>query len=175
VRAANVAAIDAATAQRLLNQYRPLLKRAGSRYPWLDQHELQAVWEDAVCEAFLSHARERAAEETWVKRVFRWRLTDFIKRAHETPSVVGAPLGVDPKVVNGINPELAFWEAAAMEELLRLPPRQQTIVVAYLHGYTYAEVADQVGIPLSTAYKEYRDAIDELRKRVVLGGSKDGT
>lgn len=171
MRARNVAAIDAATATRLLTRYLPLLRRAARRYTQFDQAELRAVWEDAVCEAYLSLEGARASEATWVWRVFHWRLADFIKRLEEIPA--GESLGVDPRVVNGINPELAFWEAAAMEELLRLPSRQQTIVVAYLHGFTYAEVAAQVGVSRSEAHREYTAAIAELRRRVVLGGSKD--
>jgi DNA-directed RNA polymerase specialized sigma24 family protein len=172
--AADVAAIDAATAARLLREYRPLLRRAQARYGWLDQHELRAVWEDAVCEAFATHVEHRATEATWVARVFRWRLTALVQRSRTAPSLLGAPLGIDPQVVNGINPERAFFEGAAMEELLQLPPRQQIILLAHLHGYTYAEVAEQVGIGKSRAQEEGAAGLAEIRRRLVLG-SKERT
>lgn len=166
--------LDTATVERLLAAYRPLLLHACKRHPQLDHHELRACWEDALLEAY-GQLDDRASEATWVRKVFRWRLAALVKRTLAEPSALGDSLGEDPQVLNGINPEQAFWGESAMAEVLRMPPSTQTIVIAHLHGYTYDEVAAQVGLSRSTAYEKATDAIDRLRRRFGLGRDKERT
>ncbi len=162
-------ALDAPTVTRLLKQYLPLLRGAQKRHPWLDQHELRAVWEDAVCEAFCSHDAGRSQESGWIQRVFLWRLTALIERE----SVANTSLGTDPRILNGVSPEKSFWESAVMAEVLKLPPREQIILIAWANGYTYAEVASQVGVNVQRAHREAKKAIAEIRERFGLHGKDD--
>lgn len=167
--AATRTALDAATVKRLLTQYAPLLERAARRHPWLDRHELRAVWEDAICEAARSHDATRSAEAGWIQRIFYYRLAQLIDREITAKEALGRSLGTDPKVLNGVSPEKAFLESSVMAEVLKLPPRQQIILIAWAHGYTYAEVAAQVGVNLSTAYYDAQRALETLQERFGLG------
>lgn len=163
---------DAATLAALLAEYKPLLTHAALQYTWLDLAELRAVWEDSVLSAYCSYEAGSASLGTWTRRVFRWRVRDLVRAAKAEPSTFGESLGEDPPILNGVNPEQAFWAVSALAEVLKLPPRDQTIVIAHLHSFTYAEIGEMLGISRARVGVVCLRAMRRL-KTLGLGG-KDG-
>jgi len=65
-------------------------------------------------------------------------------------------------------------EAAAMEELTRLPAEQrEVIVLRFWHGMTFEEVAELTGVSQNTAAGRFRYGMERLRKHLQL--SEDPT
>jgi len=164
--------VQPGNAVEVLARYRGLLVSAKRRYPWLDAAELEAVWEDTVLAAVQSYRAGAASERTWVTRKLRWALQHLRQRQHrEQQRFVTGALGTDPQIVNGVSPERATLGALAMQTLLRVEPRRQTIVVACLHGFTYSEVAAQHGISISRVHQLYFETIAFLRQELGDGAA----
>ncbi len=60
--------------------------------------------------------------------------------------------------------------AEVWAEVRKLPEEQRRVIEGvYIEGRTYQEVADVTGIPLGTTKRRLRQALDELRRRLVDG------
>ena len=155
-RLPNLGAISDSEARRLLRQYLPIVRALRPLHPHLPDDELQAVGEDAILEAYLSHNGDRALESTWVRKVIHWRLAEA--------AVYQPPEHLEPdQVINGHDPELAVIQATAVSLIARLSPRHQNIVDGRMRGETYEEIAEQIGISAARTHIEAHKAFRLLR------------
>ena len=159
-RRRNLGAIDNPTATRLLRAYLPAVYALRPLFPRLDEASLRAAGEDAILEGYLSLDTERASEGTWIRKVIFWKLSTTAKR--RLPPVMQS-LGTDPPILNGIDPEAAFWRATAVHLISRLSVRQQQVVDGRMRGETYAEIGEQLGISDTMAHRDGREAFKILR------------
>lgn len=168
-RPRNLGSIDDATARRLLTDYLPLVLSFGRVFYSLDKATLRSVGEDALLEAYLTFDASRGCSEAvWMRRNVYWRLAAAVERRGLRPAG-DESLGPDPQVVNGVNPEVAFLQATAVQALERLSIRQQMVVDGRMRGETFAEIGPQLGISDTMAHREWTTAIAILRD--VLGYS----
>lgn len=116
----------------------------------------------------------------WVLRIARNRAIDRLRararRARKAARLESHSTD-DERFVKADEPDEAAtpgWHVhrAVHAALVRLPEEQQVVVrLAYVHGLTQAEIAEQLGIPLGTVKTRLRIAFDKLR--VTLGPMKD--
>lgn len=158
-RRRDLGSIDDATARRLLRAYLPIARALRPGFPRLDAATFRATAEDAILEAYLKLDQSQASESTWVRKVLFWRLSEAAKR---TPGPAQS-LGTDPALLNGVDPEEAFWRTTVVHLLGHLSVRQQQIVDGRMRGETYEELGVQLGISHAMAHKEGKAAFRILR------------
>ena len=131
--------------------------------------------EEATQDAFLSLWRgarsfdpERASLATWLLALVRYRSIDCVRRsAHRTvhqdvtegaAESLEAPERTDAEVLAGIENDRALRLVA------QLPSEQREVIdLAYFKGYTHAEIAARVGVPLGTVKSRARLGLLKLR------------
>ena len=127
--------------------------------------------EDCVQEAFLELARRPTLSERlmpWLYRVVRNRAISTARsagrrRRHEQAAAGRARMWFIPSRAGQID------AMAATEALQELPRRHREIIVARIWGeLTLAEVAEVVGVSVSTAHRRYEAGMKTLRKRLGL-------
>ncbi|MCA1672551.1 MAG: sigma-70 family RNA polymerase sigma factor, partial [Actinobacteria bacterium] len=144
--------------------------------------------EDAVQEAMLQ-LRQRASTfdasrgtvATWLFAVVHHRAVAVVRR-HTTLRHRPPPLSVEElerAVSPGPEPDQVALHAEfgqqAREALWRLPhDERQTLVLCYFGGYTQAEVAATLGVPLGTIKSRCYDSISRLREWLAPLGYPDG-
>jgi len=139
----------------------------------------RATAEEVVQEAFLSlwrgggrYDRTRGSVRSWVLGVVRNRAIDALRRhlARESQNV--ADEGVLERMAS---PELTDAEAARREEsravrgaLGELPPEQrQVIELAYFGGFTHAQIAELLEMPIGTIKGRMRLGLSKMRLSLV--------
>lgn len=64
------------------------------------------------------------------------------------------------------DPHTEYFDRAALRAALETLPRANRVVVnLVLKGYTFAEIADQLSLPLQTAHGRWASALKSLQKR----------
>ena len=93
---------------------------------------------------------------------FRWTLLDLVKRKNlETESLDEKHI---PSTHDSSDIEHTEFLLFAMSELDKLPDQYRTIVEnSVFLGLSFQEIAQQLGIPKSTAHDQYSKAIEQLR------------
>lgn len=145
---------------------------------------IQDVFVD-VWRAARTFDRRRGKVSTWLFTITRNRALDFLRRtkgmrAHEAPASEAAGAGDGP----GAHPPAAAdpateAEARVLAEQVRavlsgLPQTSQDVVeLAYFKGYSHAEIAELLGIPIGTVKSRLRLAIERLRDAVVPAAALD--
>jgi RNA polymerase sigma-70 factor (ECF subfamily) len=129
--------------------------------------------EEVVQEAFLAAWRAghtfdpaRGSSRTWILTLVRNRAIDVVRARRRRPV---QPLDdtLDPPDSSDVSLQAALNVDAARvaEAMVRLPPEQrQTIELAYLTGFSHAEIAAQVGVPVGTVKGRIRLGLDRLRQ-----------
>ncbi len=109
----------------------------------------------------------RGSGRTWVATIAHRRAVDRVRseqaervRRVRDGSRTGAP---DPDPTAGLAAEAAERDqvVAALDQLTEV--QRQTIELAYYGGYTYAQVADILELPLGTVKTRIRDGMIRLR------------
>ncbi len=127
--------------------------------------------EDCVQEAFLELARRSTLPErvvAWLYRVVRNRAISMARsagrrRRREQSAAAATRTWFIPARAGQID------AIAATEALQELPGRHREIIVARIWGeLTLAEVAQVVGVSVSTAHRRYEAGMTTLRKRLGL-------
>lgn len=131
--------------------------------------------EDAVQEAFLSAWRGverynpgRGAVRPWLMGIVRHRCIDELRRrdvrerrraeVEDVEERFAAPESTDGEVLRA-EQSTAVWTALAM-----LPGNQRHVLeLAYFDGWTQAEIAERLDLPLGTVKGRTRLALDKLR------------
>ncbi len=132
--------------------------------------------EDIVQEAFLTVWRsagrydpERGTVRPWLLGIVRGRAIDGIRRVRARRESTGDPDDALNGLESGVLPEaqvLRGESARAVRDALdRLPVEQRTVVVlAYFQGFTHAEIADRLSVPVTTVKGRMRLALLKLRE-----------
>lgn len=155
-------AVDADIAKDLMRRFRPVV-RAVTRALYQavpDQAALISAGDEAIVFAYLTHDPKRANLETWVRRQIQWGLAEA---AVQPPIAEESFDPVQPKLLNGADPEEQFWRATAARAVGRLDPREATIVTARMQGETYEEVAETLGVSQQRAVQVGQRALKQLR------------
>lgn len=135
--------------------------------------------EDVVQEAFLNVWRQGATYDTSRGTVRTWLLTVVHHRAIDRLRTFRAKARGDV-AIDGmlfLQAKEDTWATVAegldreriQQAVSTLPPEQRQVVeMAYFGGFTHAEIARQVGIPLGTVKGRMRLALDKLREALRL-------
>ena len=170
--------ILAALAQRDLNALEELYDRYGKVSYSLAYRIVgdRGTAEDVVQDAFLSvwrqagsYRRDRGAPRTWLMSIVHHRSIDRL-RSHASSSTT-IPYDEMPESSDeGLRPSI--WQQAwsnvrgdiVRRALERLPAEQRkSIELAYFSGYTQAEIAELMGVPLGTVKGRMRIGLQKLR------------
>lgn len=160
--------VDPAAAQRLLAAYLPIVRAVARLYPASEQAELESVGRLAIMEAFVSFDEAKAAEATWVSRIVHWRLAESAKQQPEDSTLTGRADVFEGHEIQH-DPERSYFKGVVLDNLRALPPRQSTVILAFLQGETFAEIGASLGISAQHAHVEYKSAVKHLRKLVSDG------
>jgi RNA polymerase sigma-70 factor, ECF subfamily len=138
----------------------------------------RAAAEDATQEAFLSiwrgggrYQRERGSVRTWVLGIVHHRAIDVVRRhaVHDRRRA-----GDDSLAERLETPQRTDVEAARNEDrrevrsaLDALPAEQQRVInLAYFGGFTHAEIAEMLELPVGTVKGRMRLGLEKLRDKL---------
>jgi RNA polymerase sigma-70 factor (ECF subfamily) len=149
----------------------------------------RGVAEDVTQEAFLSLWRTgarydaaRGSVRSWMLGIVRNRAIDALRRAAGS-----APkLDLDDEALLDSRPSEELTEAEAIKRetsrrlrgVLSELPREQSEVIglAYFGGFTHAEIAEMLGMPLGTVKGRMRLGLEKIRAGLAEGmGLKSGS
>ena len=168
-----VAAGHHSAIRELTDQYGGLVFALARRFSF-DQSEV----DDAVQEIFVAlwksaHRYDPAigSEETFVAMVARRRLIDrrrrVSRRIHATPTDQDILAACSPAPIETDKSESTELGSAAMAELAKLRPEQQTVLrLAILRGLSHEQIAQATGMPLGTVKTHVRRGLMSLRESV---------
>lgn len=163
-----IAAGDRAAFRRLYDQQAPRLYAVALRVT-----RQAPLASDAVHDAFLQVWRNagrfepaRGAAEAWLLSLVRYRALDIVRKRGREVSADGLDLpepaddGPDP-----LQRLATSRDAAALHGcLLQLEAdRRRLVVLAFVDGLSYSEVAARVGLPLGTVKSWIRRSLQSLR------------
>jgi RNA polymerase sigma-70 factor (ECF subfamily) len=136
--------------------------------------------EDVVQDAFLSvwrqaatYKRERGAARTWLMSIVHHRSIDRLRSG--ASSSITIPYDEMPESSEE-TAKPSIWQQAwnnvrgdiVRRALERLPAEQKkSIELAYFSGYTQAEIAELMGVPLGTVKGRMRIGLQKLRSMLV--------
>jgi RNA polymerase sigma-70 factor (ECF subfamily) len=137
----------------------------------------QAEAEDAVQESFLTLWRsaalyngERGSESAWLLRIVRHRCIDHLRHRARSPQSAGSAVLPDLPARSDVCADVLHHLSAEeiRHALLHLSPEQrETIKLAYFRGWTHAEIASRLDLPLGTVKGRMRLALRRLRELLV--------
>jgi RNA polymerase sigma-70 factor (ECF subfamily) len=145
----------------------------------LDDRQLA---EDVVQQVFTAlwkgsgYNSERGAVSTWLMSVTHHKSIDVLRREAPRRKRLASEQALLEVAVSGPGPDEEAWmrlrAERTRESLKSLPPEQrEVILLAYYGGYTQAEIAGLIGLPLGTVKSRTLTAMRKLR--ALLGGSVD--
>jgi len=127
------------------------------------------VWEKAA-----SYRANRANVRTWLTSMTRNRAIDMLRREAVRPerdSVSWETLLVEPHATNR-SPEAAVSHQIEMQKvhtaMAELPKEQQNVLaMAYFHGYSHSQIANQLELPIGTVKTRIRLGMQKLRQMLL--------
>jgi RNA polymerase sigma-70 factor (ECF subfamily) len=139
--------------------------------------------EDAVQEGFLAAWRtaaafsaERAKASTWVLTLVHRRAVDLVRREERRRT---EPLPEDDRAPAATSPpaEEAAWlrfDRERVQEALRALPdtQREAIELAYYGGFSQAELAERLGLPLGTIKSRMFAGLARLRELLDEAGTE---
>jgi RNA polymerase sigma-70 factor, ECF subfamily len=135
--------------------------------------------EDLVHDVFLEawhrarhYDRTRGSVRTWLMLRLRSRALDWLRSARRTGVVDFEETKGVPAA--GADPETAWRRGRALHgELAELPPEQRIVLeLGFFAGYSHAEIALRLQIPLGTVKSRMARAILTLRSRLDVSEGK---
>lgn len=133
--------------------------------------------EDVVQESFLALWRSprydptRGSIRQWLLGIVRNRAIDHIRRSlvHDRRRV--SDEGIEARLVASERTEIEVARNAEAQEvqaaLAQLPPEQSKVIeLAYFGGFTHAEIATMLEMPVGTIKGRMRLGLDKLRVRL---------
>jgi RNA polymerase sigma-70 factor (ECF subfamily) len=138
--------------------------------------------EDAVQEAFLAVWRtaaafrpERAKASTWILTLVHRRAVDLVRREERRRA---EPLAEDTvaRSVDAATDEAAWlrFERERVQEALRSLPdaQREALELAYYGGFSQAQLAERLGVPLGTIKSRMFAGLSRLRELLDESGSE---
>src|SRR5260221_7019883 len=147
------------------------------------EEDARDVCQETFLRAFraLPGFRGQAKFSSWLYRIALNLCRDWIRRERRTP-VVQAPEDVDlMDLAAAAEPSESIEDLVARKDLSRaveramkrLPEEQRTaIVLKEYYGFTFQEIADLVGCPLSTVERRLYQGLAVLRRELAKTESK---
>ena len=130
--------------------------------------------EDAVQEGFLAVWRsastfraERAKASTWVVTLVHRRAVDIVRREERRRAEPLEPMSVGetPDPAGSAEDEAWFERERVLRALAALPDAQrEALELAYYGGYSQAELAETLGVPLGTIKSRMFAGLARLRE-----------
>lgn len=155
--------MDAATAKRLLDQYRPVVRALVRLYPDFVRDDLLASGDLAILEAFVSWKADKGANEgTWIRRMIHWRLAQCSKDELDDPLAL-ADQFQEELVSDTHDTEREVLQNLALRAIHTLSPRHQAVIQGRLQNETFEEIATSLGISTARAGFEGLRALQLLR------------
>jgi RNA polymerase sigma factor (sigma-70 family) len=157
--------LSEATTKDLLMRYGALVQAVASARIRMSYgccvEDLVSVGQIAILEAHVTYKPTLdCTQDTWTKRVVRWRIAEEAARYVERP----LPKATDTeRMSNGLAPDKLYDRAFAREAIGVLDPRRAAILQCRLHGYTCEEIGTQLGISASRVSTEEHRALEQLR------------
>jgi RNA polymerase sigma-70 factor, ECF subfamily len=110
----------------------------------------------------------RGSAEAWMTSLTRYRALDLVRRAG--PSLVALEDEADLEVYDRLDALATDADGRALRQCLeRLEPaRRRLVTMAFVEGFSHAELAAQLVIPLGTIKSSIRRSLASLRE--CLGG-----
>jgi len=141
--------------------------------------------EDAVQEGFLAVWRsaatfraERAKASTWIVTLVHRRAVDLVRREERRRT---EPLDLEqrdaPDPVGSAEDEAWLgFERERVQRLLRMLPdaQREALELAYYGGYSQAELAERLGVPLGTIKSRMFAGLSRLRE-LLQDGAEEGS
>ncbi len=137
---------------------------------------------DAVQEAFLTvwrsaadYRRERGTPSTWILTIVHRRAVDIVRREQrrrvDAVEEEEEPAGdaTDETVLARVEGERVRRALAQLA-----PVQRRVLVLAYYGGFTQAEIAAELGVPLGTIKSRMFTALSRLRSLLQDGGVSSG-
>ena len=108
---------------------------------------------------------------SWIFAIARNAATDLARAKNRQP----IPSSDLPEIDRTPWDDEAAWHAWEVTKAVRtLPPEQQKVIeLAYVHQYTYAEIADTLGIPIGTAKTRLHRGLAKLARILVDTGAME--
>jgi RNA polymerase sigma-70 factor, ECF subfamily len=149
---------------------------------WFDAHAAGLVlyaqqWvgrpvaEDLVQDVFVrlaAQAREPENVRAWLLVAVRHAALDAVKMAGRRQARE-RQAGAARAGLFAAGPEAALDGGELQEALMRLPPEEREVITLRIWagggGATFEEIAEIMGLPLSTVYSHYRSGLARLRAR----------
>ena len=119
------------------------------------------IWQNAR-----SYAPERGAAEAWLTGIVRFRALDAVRKTGREVLSDDPALGdaaQEPDVIERIDAEA---EASALRRCLATldDVQRRAVVLAFVDGYSHAEIATHIAEPLGTIKSRIRRGLAALRK-----------
>jgi RNA polymerase sigma-70 factor (ECF subfamily) len=141
--------------------------------------------EDAVQESFVQVWRaagrydaRRGTLRTWLLSIVHHRCIDILRQRGAQPRTVSwAVESADLPDARDVWEEVAqrLTREDVQSALRELPPKQrETIELAFFRGYTHAEIADHLGLPIGTVKGRIRLGLQGLRGLLVSPSPLEG-
>lgn len=152
-----------------------------------DRTIAEDVLQHAMLEVWQRHAARYqpvlGTVEGWMLRLARSRAIDYYRRrnaATKRTSNLHDDLKSDiegrHEAPPDENPKLDAIENAALRSMIdELPEAERTpIVLAYVHGYTREQIAEQTGLSVGTVKTRIRRGVMRLKERLLTEGAAFG-
>ncbi len=172
----DMASVDDAKARELLERYGRLANRI-SRSLIGDQEELEAVARVAIIEGYLTCNPKRVPEPQWIAIVIRHRVIEAWQRDVQRLSTVVTQSAMsaqrwesaEPRTNGVSHPDKFIALYPAFQAMAYLEPRAQAILQGRIHGYTFEELGNKLGLSTSRVHQAYQKAVEVLREAVRVG------
>jgi len=134
----------------------------------------QAVWERIVGQLRLNEATQVHLVTAWLRQAVRSVAIDEYRRTNaQKRTPVGLVRSLDD-MTEAEEPQMVAPgpdEVVARRDLIarlrravdELPADQRAVVMLVMNGFTFAEIADELSLPIGTAKTRFRSAVKNLR------------
>lgn len=152
-----------------------------------DRTTAEDVLQHAMLEVWQRHAARYqpvlGSVEGWMLRLARSRAIDFYRRRNASVKrneAIREELKSDIEGRNSVspddNPSLDVIENAALRTMISDLPEaeREPIVLAYVHGYTREQIAEQTGQSIGTIKTRIRRGVIRLKERLLAEGAAFG-
>lgn len=118
-----------------------------------NEHDAKDVTQDALIKVYtkLNTFQEKSSFNTWVQRITTNICMDKFRKNKNDISIEGAELEIheDLNIEDKVETKLLTEEL--IKYLINLPSKvRATMILRYLHEFSYQEIADSLDIPINT-------------------------
>jgi RNA polymerase sigma-70 factor (ECF subfamily) len=130
------------------------------------QDSFLAVWRRAT-----SFSPQTGAARSWLVSILHHRAIDYLRRVRRRSTIQEAPLEEIELDETTASPDVwdEAWRSVQSSQvraaLMKIPTEQRVVIeLAYFQGWTHAEIADGIQIPLGTVKARMRLGLNHLKR-----------